>query len=266
MSGRVRRGQSGGGAAGAKAVVRSAAGAETTAPCAQDGSWFAPGLAPGEYTVRIDGAKPAADPAERKVTIAAAHVTDVDFACADRTPPTVDLSKVAAKHGRRLAAEAAVTDDDAVREVVWLLDGTEIGRSRAAPWRIDANVELNARGKHRLEATATDASGNASAPVAREVEFITDREGPKITLKGHASGSMMKKKTTITVACADDLPVAEVRYELDGKPFGAPRNAAPWDVEIDPAALAEGAHVLVVVARDQDGNPDRAELRFKTKK
>jgi uncharacterized protein (TIGR03790 family) len=225
VSGRVRRGPQNG-VGGVKVSVTGADGKERAAVSGPDGWWFVEGVPVGDVTARA--MSPGATPAERKGTVTdAAHVTGLDFTMEDKTPPVVALDAPAAKFGRRLVLDPRVSDDDTVRDLRVLIDGAEIAKITAAPFRIDVDVASLPRGKHRLELVATDASGNASAPVTAEITFIAPGTPPKVTLKGLAGGATLKKKTELTLTASDGPPVVSVTFQLDGKDLGAPRTKPP---------------------------------------
>jgi hypothetical protein len=147
-----------------------------------------------------------------------------------------------------------------------LVDGAEIAKSSTAPFAIDADVSAVPRGRHRVELVATDASGNVSSPLAFEAQFLPPGGPPKVDLKGIPSSAPLKKKGTAVAAVTAELPILDVRFRLDGKDVGPVLTKLPFEVEIDPAPLAEGPHVLEVIVRDLDGNESRDELKFKTAK
>lgn len=260
VSGRVR-----GGGGAAKVFLRPDGGAERAVAPGPDGTWFAAGLPPGEYDVRAEGRSPFQPPA-RRVKVEGAHVTDVDFVARDVEPPVVKLDGARTKFGRTLLVEPEVSDDDQVREVRLLLDGTEVAKASAAPWRLTADVAILVRGRHEVVVVAKDAAGNEgrSAPLA--VTLIDDRKPPVVKVTGLADGKLLDKPAKVTAAVTDDLPIASVRFRLDGKDLGAPRTEAPYTADVDPRGLADGKHSLAVVATDLDGHETLVEVDFRTRK
>lgn len=77
-SGRVR-GKDGAGIAGAAVALKDAAGKESKATTAADGTWWAEGIAAGDLTVKVEAAGRTFEEAERTVTLEEEHATDVDF-------------------------------------------------------------------------------------------------------------------------------------------------------------------------------------------
>lgn len=263
VSGRIRRGPQNG-VGGVKVTLACADGKERSAVSGPDGWWFVEGVPVGDVTARA--ASPGIAPAERKGTVADdGHLTGLDFTAEDKTPPVVKLDAPAAKFGRRLLLEPTVTDDDTIRDVRVLVDGAEVAKVTAAPFRIDADVASLPRGKHRVEIIATDASGNASAPATADITLIAPGTAPKVTLKGLSDGAVLKKKTELTLTASDGPPVVSVTFQLDGKDLGAPRTKAPWTCDADPAGLAAGSHSIVAIVKDADGNEARDEVKFKIK-
>ncbi|MCE9636506.1 MAG: TIGR03790 family protein [Planctomycetes bacterium] len=260
-SGRVRRG---GGINGAKVHVTGSDGTVRSTATGPDGTWFVTGLPPGEIEVRAEWTHPLA-PAGRKTTIESSNATDLDFVAEDKSPPTVKLDGIAPRFGRTLLVEPAIEDDDAVKEVRLLLDGIEYAKLTAAPWRLQADVGAKARGKHEVVVVALDPSGNEGRSAPQTITLIDDAKGPTLKLSGLANNADVKKKTDVAAAVSDDLPIASVRFRLDGKDLGAPRTAAPYTAEVDPKGLAAGPHALSVTARDLDGNETLVEVKFRTK-
>lgn len=262
VSGRVRRGTSG--VAGAKVVVRRADGTEHVATSSADGTWHVAGLPSGEVAVRAEGPK-GLQPATRRVTFDGAHAVDVDFVAKDETPPVVRLAGVPPRFGKRIVLTPIVEDDDAVRDVRLLVDGAEVARATAAPWRLAADVAGVPRGRREVVVTATDASGNTGRSAPADVALIDDTKGPSVKVSGIAPDAAVKRKVDVSAAVTDDIPVAEVRFRLDGTDLGAVPTAPPWTCELDPKDLADGVHTLAVVAKDLDGNETTVEVRFRTR-
>ena len=81
-----------------------------------------------------------------------------------------------------------------------------------------------------------------------------DQTAPTLTLSAPGSGSTVSGSTTVSADAADTTGLASVQFKLDGANLGAPVAAAPYQVQWDTTAVANGSHVLSVVASDAVGN------------
>jgi hypothetical protein len=81
-----------------------------------------------------------------------------------------------------------------------------------------------------------------------------DQTAPTLTLTAPGSGSTVSGTTTVTASAGDNATLASVQFKLDGANVGAPETAAPYQVAWDTTAVANGSHVLSVVASDSAGN------------
>ncbi len=86
----------------------------------------------------------------------------------DTTPPTVTLTAPAA--GAALTGtvtlSASASDDVAVAQVQFLVDGAVVGTATAAPYQVSWSSAAAANGTHAFTARATDTSGNAATSAA----------------------------------------------------------------------------------------------------
>jgi Bacterial Ig domain len=81
-----------------------------------------------------------------------------------------------------------------------------------------------------------------------------DQTAPTLTLSAPSSGSTVSGSTTVSADAGDDTALASVQFKLDGANLGAPETAAPYQAAWDTTAVANGSHVLSVVASDAAGN------------
>ncbi|MEK7373647.1 MAG: Ig-like domain-containing protein, partial [Thermodesulfobacteriota bacterium] len=78
---------------------------------------------------------------------------------------------------------------------------------------------------------------------------------PTVSLTAPAAGALVSgSAVAVSAEAADDIGVAGVRFKLDGADFGSEDKVAPYGVNWNTRAAADGAHVLTAVARDGAGN------------
>ena len=139
----------------------------STVTDSRGGYWLA-GLAPGTHEVTVTAAALAFSPATRSVTIAATHVTDIDFVT-DRTnqAPTLDLAPRAVGPADQpfIALAAAATDDESpdLLRYWWSVIGDTPGEvtfaANGAHAAGDTVARFSAPGSYRLRLTAVDRHG-----------------------------------------------------------------------------------------------------------
>jgi hypothetical protein len=81
-----------------------------------------------------------------------------------------------------------------------------------------------------------------------------DQTAPTLTLSAPGSGSTVSGSTTVSADATDNTGLTSVQFKLDGANLGAPGVSAPYQVDWDTTAVANGSHVLSVVASDAVGN------------
>ncbi len=152
-----------------------------------------------------------------------------------------------------LLVEASVAED--AEEVTFLLDGAEEATVSTAPWRWEWPTTA---GAHRLRARARFADGDV---VQRTVGVTGAEEGcspvPGITITSPAPGSWIAGDVPLEADPGEG--VREVAWFVDDGLY-ARVTQAPWSVDWDTSAFAEGAHHVRVVASGADAE-GRAEVR-----
>lgn len=160
-----------------------------------------------------------------------------------------------------LRATASYAGDSSISELVFLLDGKEIGRATTAdPYTYVWAFAGVAPGRYTLTAKATS-SGGASTTSAPVSIVIADVDPPAITFSAPPAGTVTGI-VEAAVTASDNVAVAGVQFYLDGQRLGSEVLAAPWRVVLDTTALTVGAHTLTAVARDVAGNVATASRGF----
>jgi hypothetical protein len=82
-----------------------------------------------------------------------------------------------------------------------------------------------------------------------------DRTPPTVALTAPPSGTtVMGSNVTVSATASDNVGVAGVQFQLDGKNLGAEVNAPPYTITWDSTTATNGPHTLTAVARDTVGN------------
>jgi len=170
----------------------------------------------------------------------------------DTAPPSVTL--ISPSGGAALAGTVAVTaaasDDLEVARVRFSVDGTPIGEDTAAPFEAAWTTTSVANGSHVIAAIAHDAAGHETTASA-VVTVANDNGAPTVTLTSPAGGATLSGTVPLTATVSDDIGVVSVTYLVDGAVAGVETPAGrSWNT----ATVANGAHVVSVVARDAAGH------------
>ena len=124
----------------------------------------------------------------------------------------------------------------------------------------------------RLTSPITDRSASLSLAISVTVDGATAAatatlqakepvEGPRLSLTGLAEGQRVESAVTISAEVTAANPVASVRFLVDGESVGE-GSAPPFQLSLDPAAFASGAHTLRVEAADSTGAVGQIEISF----
>ena len=170
----------------------------------------------------------------------------------DTAPPSVTL--ISPTGGESLAGTVAVTaaasDDLEVARVRFSVDGTPIGEDTAAPFEAAWTTTSVANGSHVVAAIAYDTAGHATTASA-VVTVANDNGAPTVTLTSPTGGATLSGTVPLTATVSDDIGVASVTFLVDGAVAGVETPAGrSWNT----ATVANGAHVVSVVARDAAGH------------
>jgi len=128
----------------------------------------------------------------------------------DTTPPTVDLTAPAA--GATVFGTSTVTANasdamSGVASVAFQVDGSPLATSVTTPYAATWDTTKVADGQHTITAVATDAAGNASAPVQRTVGVLNN---PPAELTASAHGLSSATTPTFSTTGNNDLLLAFV--------------------------------------------------------
>jgi hypothetical protein len=138
--------------------------------------------------------------------------------------------------------------------VQFLLDGSSLGVSTAAPFTASLNPAGFADGVHSLSAIATDLSGNMATASTKVTLTRPDTTAPAISLTAPISLSTVSGTITLSASASDNVGVASVQFKLDGANYGAAVSGPPYTLSLNTATLSNGAHTVSAIAVDAAGN------------
>ena len=183
--------------------------------------------AAGTWTVEVIGANVPQGPQPF------ALVVDGMFGTVD-TPPSVTITNPA--NGATVADTVIVTanasDDDAVTQVEFFVDGASIGvdANGTDGWSASWNTTAYAEGGHTVSATATDtAAQTGSDSISVTVDNIpTVDDPPTVTITNPTNGATVSDTVTVTADASDDNGVTQVEFFVDGASIGVDTDGGRW--------------------------------------
>lgn len=98
----------------------------------------------------------------------------------------------------------------------------------------------------------SDTSGNNNTA-------IFDHVLPTVAVTAPTNGATISgASVALTATASDNVAVANVVFEIDGLPFGAPITVAPYTATFDSTLTVDGSHTITAVATDVAGNVNTA--------
>lgn len=194
---------------------------------------------------------------------------------ADTVAPTLSLGSVPeSTEATSLSVSAQASDNVAVREVRFYLNGTLVQRDAEAPY--EARLELGANGEYTLRAEAEDTSGNVTK-ASRVIRVNRDQTPPSLSLELPASPVTQPGNYSVVVSASDDRALSRVEGTLvigkaGGQTVTEPINEAiPGGGQtyrqvfpLPVTAELNGTYTFRLTAYDLAGNPSATLTRTVT--
>ena len=117
----------------------------------------------------------------------------------------------------------------------------------------DSAVDLGAPG---YDGSYGHGRVDADAAVQMALAWVpatVDEEAPSVSIDSPAAGSLVEGTVTVALSAADNVGVTEVRLFADGALIGSDAEA-PYAIDLDTTAYANGALQLTATAYDAAGN------------
>jgi glycerophosphoryl diester phosphodiesterase len=168
--------------------------------------------------------------------------------------PTVSVTAPAANStvSSTQTVTADASDDSAVTSVQFQLDGANLGTAdTTAPYSTDWNTTTATNGTHALTAIVTDDSSlqTTSSTVNVTVNNTVTSTPPTVSMTGPTGGSNVSGTSqAVTASASDTIAVSSVQFQLDGVNLGTADTTAPYSVNWNTVAAANGVHSLRAIA------------------
>jgi hypothetical protein len=218
---------------------------DTTAPYSS--SWNTKSAANGSHTLSVR----ATDSSGNVATSATVSVT-VDN---DPIPPTVSIASPAsgATVSGNVSVQVSATDNKAVSQVRFLVDGSLVNLSSTAPYVFTWVTTSLPNGTHTLTAGATDSSGNVATSAPITVTVYNDTLAPTVAIISPANGASLAGVVSLQVNATDDVGVTGVDFFANGYLLGS-STTPPFSLSWDTDQEANGSYTLSAKARDAAGH------------
>jgi hypothetical protein len=174
------------------------------------------------------------------------------------TPPSVSLTSPTANQnfasGATVSLAATATDNGAVANVVFRVDGNVVATDTSSPYGF--SVSGLANGTHTATATATDNGNPALSTTSSTVTFTVGGGGnppPTVTVTSPTANQSFASGATVTLAATatdSNGTVQRCEFRVDGN-LVATDTSSPYSFNL--SGLANGSHSLVVTCVDNGG-------------
>jgi hypothetical protein len=95
--------------------------------------------------------------------------------------------------------------------------------------------------------------GEIRSDMGTPVGGTLETSSPTAALAGPPNGAKVSGITTLSATASDSVYVADVQFLLDGKPLGSEITTAPYNLSWDTRTVANGSHLLSVMAQNIGG-------------
>ncbi|RKG68952.1 hypothetical protein D7V80_10520 [Corallococcus sp. CA054B] len=148
---------------------------------------------------------------------------------------------------------ATASDNLGVTLVEFYLDDVLLGSAAKAPYALTWNTGTTPNGTHVLTCKAHDSSRNTTTSTPVSITLDNDFVAPLTAVTTPVGGASVQGIVAVTLDASDDRAVTRVELFVDGVLVGT-TAAAPYVVNWDSGAVANGNHVLTSKAYDPAGN------------
>jgi hypothetical protein len=177
----------------------------------------------------------------------------------DAVPPVVSITSPAngTTVSGSIAVNANASDNVGVVGVQFKLDGALLGtEDLIGPYSVAWNTATAPNGSHTLTAVARDAAGNSTTSASVTVTVSNsgvDTTPPVVSITAPLDSTTISGPVSVSANATDNVGVVGVQFKIDGSNLG-PEQIFPFSFVWDSTTVANGAHLLTAVARDQAGN------------
>lgn len=180
----------------------------------------------------------------------------VDIVAPDITPPAVSITSPLdnASVSGTVSIEANASDDTALRQVEFYVDGTLLLADTTAPYSAPWNTSsLGAESTHTLSAKAFDTSNNSASSTPVSVS-IADVTLPNVAISSPSNNATVSGNVNITASASDNVGISKVEFYVEGQLKGTDMTA-PYSYTWNTASLpANSQQTLTAKAYDTSNN------------
>jgi peptidoglycan/xylan/chitin deacetylase (PgdA/CDA1 family) len=176
----------------------------------------------------------------------------------DTTPPVI--SNLAPVSGSTVTGAvsltANVTDDTAVKQVEFLINGSVVGTDSTSPYSVSWNSTAVANGAVTYSVRAVDSSDNPAVSGNNTLTVKNDASAPIISFiqpPTPKSGDTVSGSVSLSANASDDIGVTKVEFLVNNLLLGTV-NTSPYSLAWNTALNANGAATLSAKAYDASGH------------
>ncbi len=187
----------------------------------------------------------------------------------DVTPPTVRFARPAdgSSQSARFSVSLTAADAIGVADVVLKLDGIELATDTRSPYVFTVDPGRFPKGRHTLEAVATDVSGNASPVTTISVNFnaAAPTSAATITFTSPTAGASVSADTTVMARVASSVGLTSAEWFVNGESvLVSPISGTGSTISLlwRAGEAARGTHMITLVVTDLAGATTTATLNL----
>jgi hypothetical protein len=127
------------------------------------------------------------------------------------------------------------------------------GISQNVTWSISSPVTAT-DGSYALAAKATDTNDvTQTSTVNATTVLFTDSEPPVVNIAKPLHQTQITSMTTVEVSATDNGGMSKVEFYIDGG-FKSSDTSAPFTYNMNPKKMTAGAHGVMAIGYDKNGN------------
>ena len=176
----------------------------------------------------------------------------------DTTNPTISITNPLnnTNVSSHIIIVASASDDVALAEVQFLIDGTNIGQVTIAPYAIGWDTSLYTNSQHTITAIAIDNSSNTAATTifVNINNTILDIIPPTVNITSPQNKSVVNGTITINATASDNIGIAGVTFKYNNTNIGPEDTTAPYNITWNTTNVSNGTYVITALARDTSNN------------
>jgi hypothetical protein len=182
------------------------------------------------------------------------------------TPPSVSVTSPSngAVVSGTVSLTANATDDNAVTQVEFFVDGASVGTDTDGSngWSASWNSQSVSDGTYEITAEATDDNSQATTSAAISVDVDNVDSPPTVTVTSPADGATVSGTVSIMADASDDNLVTQVEFFVDGGSIGTDTDGSDgWSASWDTSGETNGSpHTITAEATDDAAQTDSDQI------